>query len=48
MDRVEDGFDVKMREEESRGGLEPLSSSGKGQWFQISLHWNVSVSPVTY
>ena len=48
MDRVEDGFDVKMREEESRGGLGPLSSSGKGQWFQISLHWNVSVSPVTY
>ena len=25
----------KMREEESRGGLGPLSSSGKGQWFQL-------------
>ena len=43
MDRVEDGFDKldsecmleKMRKEESRGGLGPLSSSGKGQWFQL-------------
>ena len=32
----------------SKGGLGSLSSSGKGQWFQISLHWNVSVSHVTY
>ena len=33
----ESGQREKTREEESRGGLRPLSSSGKGQWFQLSL-----------